>query len=62
VDWQKRRQGQKWPCLFRARQSGLPDFRVANFVRDIQLLNEARKEAFGVIAPEPILSLPELFL
>jgi ATP-dependent DNA helicase RecG len=40
-------------------QSGLPDFRVANFVRDIQLLNEARKEAFGVIAQDPILSAPE---
>jgi ATP-dependent DNA helicase RecG len=45
--------------LMGTQQSGLPDFRVANFVRDIQLLNEARKEAFGVIAQDPILSLPE---
>ena len=40
-------------------QSGLPDFRVANFARDIPLLNEARKEAFGIISRDPILSLPE---
>jgi ATP-dependent DNA helicase RecG len=45
--------------LMGTQQSGLPDFRVANFVRDIQLLNEARKEAFAVIAGDPILSKPE---
>jgi ATP-dependent DNA helicase RecG len=45
--------------LMGTQQSGLPDFRVANFVRDIQLLNEARKEAFGVISRDPILSMPE---
>jgi ATP-dependent DNA helicase RecG len=45
--------------LMGTQQSGLPDFRVANFVRDLQLLNEARKEAFGVISQDPILSLPE---
>ncbi|TSA55991.1 MAG: ATP-dependent DNA helicase RecG, partial [Planctomycetaceae bacterium] len=28
------------------RQSGLPDFRVANILRDGRILNEARKEAF----------------
>ncbi len=47
--------------LMGTQQSGLPDFRVANFVRDIQLLNEARKEAFGVISHDPILSMPEHF-
>jgi ATP-dependent DNA helicase RecG len=45
--------------LMGTQQSGLPDFRVANFARDIQLLNEARKEAFGVISSDPILSQPE---
>jgi ATP-dependent DNA helicase RecG len=45
--------------LMGTQQSGLPDFRVANFVRDIQLLNEARKEAFGVISRDPVLSQPE---
>jgi ATP-dependent DNA helicase RecG len=45
--------------LLGTQQSGLPDFRVANFVRDIQLLGEARKEAFSIISRDPILSLPE---
>jgi ATP-dependent DNA helicase RecG len=45
--------------LLGIRQSGLPDFRVANFVRDIQLLGEARKDAFSIISRDPILSLPE---
>ncbi|NWF57009.1 MAG: ATP-dependent DNA helicase RecG [Syntrophaceae bacterium] len=47
--------------LMGTQQSGLPDFRVANFARDIQLLNEARKEAFGIISCDPILSMPEHF-
>ena len=45
--------------LLGTQQSGLPDFRVANFVRDIHLLGEARKEAFSIISSDPILSLPE---
>jgi ATP-dependent DNA helicase RecG len=45
--------------LLGTQQSGLPDFRVANFVRDVQLLGEARKEAFSIISRDPILSLPE---
>jgi ATP-dependent DNA helicase RecG len=45
--------------LLGTQQSGLPDFRIANFVRDLPLLNEARKEAFAVTALDPDLSLPE---
>lgn len=45
--------------LMGTQQSGLPDFRVVSFARDIQLLTEARKEAFGVIARDPVLSMPE---
>ncbi len=45
--------------LLGTQQSGLPDFRVASFVRDIQLLGEARKEAFSLISRDPTLSLPE---
>ena len=32
--------------LLGTQQSGLPDFRVANFLRDFGLLHEARQEAF----------------
>ncbi|MBI5968829.1 MAG: ATP-dependent DNA helicase RecG [Deltaproteobacteria bacterium] len=42
-------------------QSGLPDFRVANFLRDFPLLVEARKEAFSVVSRDPLLSLPDHF-
>jgi len=41
------------------RQSGLPDFRIANIVRDAKLLNDARREAFFVIADDPRLEKPE---
>ncbi|MDH4266964.1 MAG: DNA helicase RecG, partial [Deltaproteobacteria bacterium] len=44
--------------LLGTQQSGLPDFRVANFLRDFGLLHEARQEAFSVIARDPTLSLP----
>jgi len=39
--------------FFGTRQSGLPDLRVANIVRDSLLLGEARKEAFSVIESDP---------
>ncbi len=45
--------------LFGTQQSGLPDFRVANFVRDFALLGEARKEAFSIISRDPTLSAAE---
>ncbi|GAJ15144.1 unnamed protein product, partial [marine sediment metagenome] len=41
------------------RQSGLPDFRVANILRDGRILNEARKEAFSVVEKDPSLEKPE---
>ena len=41
------------------RQSGLPDFRIANIVRDAKLLNDARREAFSFIADDPRLERPE---
>jgi ATP-dependent DNA helicase RecG len=41
------------------RQSGLPDFRLANIVRDAKLLTDARKEAFRLIADDPCLERPE---
>ncbi len=41
------------------RQSGIPDFRIANIVRDAPLLENARKEAFGWLESDPHLTSPE---
>lgn len=38
------------------RQAGIPDFRVANILRDGRLLEEARKEAFAIVELDPNLS------
>jgi ATP-dependent DNA helicase RecG len=35
------------------RQAGLPDFRVANILRDGRILEEARKEAFALLERDP---------
>lgn len=39
------------------RQAGIPDFRVANILRDGRILEEARKEAFAVAEMDPDLRL-----
>ena len=39
--------------FFGTRQSGMPDLRIANIVRDAPLLNQARKEAFDLIGNDP---------
>ena len=41
------------------RQSGMPDFRIANILKDVKILSEARKEAFRLIEEDPHLALPE---
>lgn len=41
------------------RQSGLPDFRVANVMRHGRILSEARSEAFSVVEKDPRLEKPE---
>lgn len=41
------------------RQSGLPGFRMANLVRDIQILQQARQAAFEVLKKDKSLSLNE---
>jgi ATP-dependent DNA helicase RecG len=43
------------------RQWGLPDFRVANLIRDAYILHEARRQAFALIAQDPQLSKEEHF-
>ena len=39
--------------------SGLPGFRVADVIRDTELLESAREEALHVLSKDPRLELPE---
>ncbi len=41
------------------RQSGLPDLKVANLIRDADLVDLARREAFAVFERDPSLAAPE---
>lgn len=41
------------------RQSGIPDFRVADIVKDGRLLNDARTEAWALLENDPELTKPE---
>jgi len=45
--------------FFGTRQSGLPEFRVADLLRDGAMLEEARREAFALIQADPQLSAPQ---
>jgi ATP-dependent DNA helicase RecG len=41
--------------LFGSRQSGMPDLKVAKLLRDIDVLVEARREAFSLVSEDPTL-------
>jgi ATP-dependent DNA helicase RecG len=41
--------------LFGSRQSGIPDLKVAKLLRDVDVLVEARREAFALVAHDPTL-------
>ena len=45
--------------LFGSRQSGMPDLRVAKLLRDIDILVEARREAFALVERDPTLKKPD---
>jgi len=45
--------------LFGSRQSGMPDLKVAKLLRDIDVLVEARREAFALVAEDPTLKRPD---
>lgn len=45
--------------FFGTRQSGIPELRVANLLRDVKILEAARKEAFEIIANDPAMERPE---
>jgi len=44
--------------FFGTRQSGLPEFRVADLLRDGAMLEEARREAFALVQADPKLVAP----
>jgi ATP-dependent DNA helicase RecG len=39
--------------LWGTKQSGLPDFRIANMVRDVQILADAKADAFALVEQDP---------
>jgi ATP-dependent DNA helicase RecG len=45
--------------LFGNRQSGMPDLKVAKLLRDMEILVEARREAFALVAADPTLKRPD---
>ena len=45
--------------FFGTKQAGMPDLKVASLVRDAQLLEVAREEAFQIAAEDPALVKPE---
>jgi ATP-dependent DNA helicase RecG len=44
--------------LFGSRQSGMPDLKIAKLLRDIEVLIEARRAAFELVAADPGLKKP----
>ena len=45
--------------FFGTRQSGVPELKVANLVRDVKVLEVARREAFRLLERDPMLRQPE---
>ncbi|MBI2618968.1 MAG: ATP-dependent DNA helicase RecG [Ignavibacteriales bacterium] len=55
IDLQLRGPGE----MFGTRQSGLPEFKIADLLEDEELMKKARKEAFEIVGTDPELRLPE---
>ncbi|CAN5215617.1 ATP-dependent DNA helicase RecG [soil metagenome] len=45
--------------LFGSRQSGMPDLKIAKLLRDVDVLVEARREAFALVAGDSTLKRPD---
>ena len=46
--------------FYGVRQAGLSDLRVADLVRDVRLLDQARRDALAILSQDPTLAGPEL--
>ena len=45
--------------FYGTRQSGLPDFRIADILKDVEIIEEARQAATELVAQDPLLEWPE---
>ncbi|MGD0091835.1 MAG: DNA helicase RecG, partial [Planctomycetota bacterium] len=45
--------------FFGTQQSGLPELKIADLLRDTEILAEARRAAFALVAEDPALTRPE---
>lgn len=45
--------------FFGTRQSGLPEFRFSNILRDVKILNNARRDAEEILKEDPLLEKPK---
>lgn len=45
--------------FYGTRQSGMPDFRLANIIRDVDIIQQARDVAFDLVRQDPFLEQPE---
>ena len=45
--------------FYGTRQSGLPSLRIANVLRDVDILEKSREDAFALIKTDPLLESPE---
>ena len=45
--------------FFGTRQSGIPELKVANILRDAKILEAARKEAFELVMKDPVMERAE---
>ena len=48
-----------WGDFFGTRQHGLPEFRIANPITDREILEQAREDAFELVAADPFLRKSE---
>jgi ATP-dependent DNA helicase RecG len=45
--------------FYGTRQSGMPDFRIANIIRDVEIISQARNAARQLLETDPHLTAPE---